>query len=166
MLASPQTQAPPILRALRISYGIVASPSTQARAIRLTASVKALRPGVYQVGACIVSHWSGDDELGACTCQQARKDQRRACAHKLAVRLSEHTSASAARAYFAAAQVDEPEIIAIYARAKMPAYYPAAPKGFRVIEIQDGWATLENIATGTHASARAASLTHVYPFYE
>jgi len=143
------------------------TPSASRRVLALAQTVRAIRPGVYLVGACVVDHWRG-----SCSCKQARQNKTKKCAHKLAVEIAALVEcppdgySPETRRHFEMLGYTQPKIVAIYCRAKLPACYPSAPLGFRVVEIVDGLATLENLATGTHADVPATELTHVFPFYE
>jgi len=162
-----QVQTPARIKALKFSYGIVASPSQAARAAALAPTARAILPGIYRVGECQVNLWHE-----ACTCKahRARALAGRPfvpCAHFLALYLAnEWSPISNPVTYLASVGIEEPEPIATYCHVRLPACYPPAPHGFRVVEAAEGWATLENVATGTHASAPVADLTHLITFYE
>lgn len=156
------------LNALKQSYRITANKTDAARAQRLAPTAHAIRPGVFEVGGATVDFWRS-----ACTCKTARARKQkgitpeaRPCPHFLALYLSgDWLPGFSPVPYFQSIEIEEPEILEIHCRAKLPACYPAAPKGFRILEAVEGWATLENIATGTHASARVESLYRLRPVY-
>lgn len=169
MLTSHPIYTKPALVALRLSYGVAASPSQAARAAALAPSVRAIRPGVYQVGASVCDLWRE-----SCSCKQARsaaiRGRRQAdspCVHYLALYLAREWSPIYNSVdYLRSVEVEQPEIIEYHCRAHLPTCYPPAPRGYLILEVSDGWATLQNISTGTHASAQVESLHHVQPVYE
>jgi hypothetical protein len=137
------------------------SPGQQARAQALAKTVRAIRPGVYQVGACIVDQWRN-----ACTCGQARraKVQGRiaACPHRLALWLAEGVDIDNPdpALYLKAADVQEPAIIAYYARIK-------GLKGLRRIECwPGGWVAVPLNDPAGWTMIETAEITHLQPMYE
>ena len=105
----------------------------------------------------------------ACTCKAHRTRTLKGlafkpCVHFLAVYLAGHWSPCFNPTQ--STRTPEPEIIATYCRADLPACYQPAPTGFEILEIAEGWATLRNLATGTHASARVSALHHVVFLYQ
>lgn len=132
----------------------------QTRAEELAQNVQAIKPGIYQVGNCIIDQWAN-----VCTC----KDRRlKPCVHRAALWLAEGVQFDDPdpTKYLKSAGVEEPQIIAIYCKAKLPACYPPAPKGFRVVAVNGDQVDLENVATGTHATTNKRNISHIYPFYE
>lgn len=140
------------------------TPSASRRVLALAQTVRAIRPGVYLVGSCIVDNWRG-----SCSCKSARRDQAHQCAHKLALRLAELVQCipggytSETRAYFADAGIDQPQIIATYAQVK-------GYRGRVRVHVANGWV----IATAPDGERFAVcptseSLRYVsrlFPFYE
>ena len=140
------------------------TPSASARVLALAQTVRAIRPGVYLVGACIVDCWRG-----ACSCKQARRNQSHKCAHKLAIEISEFVECipggytTETRAFFAASHIDQPRIIAMYAQV-------AGYHGRVRVHTANGWV----IATAPNSEQFAVcptseSLRYVsrlFPFYE
>lgn len=160
-------EAPALLTALRFSYGLVTTPTQAAQARQLAPSVKELKPGIYQVGKCQVNLWRE-----SCTCKAHRArilahQEPRPCVHFIALYLADKWRPIYNPVeYLKTIQVKEPQPIATFCRAKLPACYPPAPAGFRVIDVSAGIATLENIHTGTHADAPVSALVHLVTFYE
>lgn len=140
------------------------TPSASRRVLALAQTVRAIRPGVYLVGSCIVDNWRG-----SCSCKSARRDQAHQCAHKLALRLAELVQCipggytKETRAYFADAGIDQPQIIATYAQVK-------GHRGRVRVHVANGWV----IATAPDGERFAVcptdeSLRYVsrlFPFYE
>ena len=157
-------QMPSLFYALRYSYGIAASKTQAARAQALAPSVQEIRPYIYKAGSCQVSLWSM-----SCTCKEQRtrhiKNQPfKPCVHFLAVYLAGHwcpifnpTETTT---------IKEPQVLARFCRATLPACYPPASLGFEILEAVDGWATLRNLATNTHASAPVSALNRFVVLYE
>jgi len=162
-----EIQIPARFKALRLSFGVTASKSQASHAAHLAPTVRAIHPGIYRVGVCQVNLWHE-----ACTCKAHRSRALAGkpfspCAHFLALYLAnEWSPISSGIEYLQSVGIEEPEPIATYCHVVLPACYPPAPHGFRVLEAAEGWATLENVATGTHASAPVANLTRVITFYE
>jgi hypothetical protein len=162
-----QVQIPARIKALKFSFGVSASKSQVARAARLAPTVRAILPGVYHVGACQVNLWHE-----SCTCKASRARALAGlpfapCAHFLALYLAmEWSPISNGIEYLQSVGIEEPEPIATYCHVKLPTCYPPAPQGFRVLETAEGWAMLENVATGTHASARVSDLIRLITIYE
>lgn len=151
-------------KALEMSFSLCVSPSTQTRAARLAQDVKNIKPGIYKVGLCLVNHWEG-----SCTCKTYRTTKK-ICVHHVAVTLAEHVLSwqPMDKRYFNAAGIEQPKVIAIYARTKLDASHNTKPfKGgfYRVLEVSNGYASIEG-ANGLHATVKAGALTHVTPFYE
>jgi hypothetical protein len=170
-----QHQTPARFTALKYSFGISANATTQATARRLAPTVKAIKPGVFLVGACTCDLW----EM-SCSCKAARtrkakniSQDTRPCPHFVALYLSMDWTPGDPDPvkYLKSAGIEQPEIIAYYCRVfDLPACYPPAPAGFRVLEtytdgIGQRCADLENVATGTHVTRLIDHLTHVHPFY-
>lgn len=140
------------------------APSASRRVLALAKTVRAIRPGVYLVGSCVVDCWRG-----ACSCKQARHNQSIKCAHKLALEIAEFVECipggytKETRAYFANAGIDQPQVIAIYAQVK-------GYRGRVRVHVADGWV----IATAPDGECfavcpRSESLRYVsrlFPFYE
>jgi hypothetical protein len=170
-------EAPALLTALRFSYGLAATPTQAAQARQLAPSVKELKPGIFQVGKCQVNLWRE-----SCTCKEHRArilagKSPRPCVHFIALYLADRWRPIYNPVeYLKTIQVKEPQPVATFCRAKLPACYPPAPEGFRVIDVSApsltrdgtgaGIATLENIHTGTHADAPVSALVHLVTFYE
>lgn len=55
-------------------------------------------------------------------------------------------------------------VSAIYCRANLPACYPAAPRGFRVIDVENGKVELLNLATGTNATVTRSEIFSIRVF--
>ena len=53
-------------------------------------------------------------------------------------------------------------ISAIYCRANLPACYPPAPRGFRVVDVNNGLVDLLNLATGTHATVDRSGIFDIH----
>jgi len=161
-----QVQTPARIKALKFSFGISCSPSQAAQAARLAPSVRAILPGIYRVGACQINLWH---ESCTCKAHRARALAGRPftpCTHFLALYIANEWYPGYTTEYLASVGIEEPEPIATYCHVRLPACYPPAPHGFRVIEAAEGWATILNVATGTHASAPVADLTRLITFYE
>ena len=140
------------------------TPSASRRVLALAQTVRAIRPGVYLVGSCIVDNWRG-----SCSCKSARRDQAHQCAHKLALRLAELVQCipggytKETRAYFSSAGIDEPQIIATYAQVK-------GHRGRVRVHVANGWV----IATAPDGECFAVCSTseslryvsRLFPFYE
>jgi hypothetical protein len=160
-------EAPALLTALRFSYGLAATPTQAAQARQLAPSVKELKPGIYQVGKCQVNLWRE-----SCTCKAHRLPilaghTPRPCVHFIALYLADvWRPIYNPVEYLKTIQVKEPQPIATFCRVILPACYPPASAGFRVLDVSAGIATLENIHTGTHADAPVSALVHLVTFYE
>ena len=56
------------------------------------------------------------------------------------------------------------KIEAIYCRANLPACYPPAPRGFRVLGCENGIVDLENLTTGTNAFVKRSEIFQIRAF--
>ena len=140
------------------------APSASRRVLALAQTVRAIRPGVYLVGSCIVDNWRG-----SCSCKSARRDQAHKCAHKLALEIAKFVKCipggytKETRAYFADAGIEQPKVLAIYAQVK-------GYRGRVRVHISQDWV----IATTTNGETfavcpKSESLRYVsrlFPFYE
>ena len=113
-LSHLSTQAPARIRALRLSYGVVASPSQARRAAALAPSARAIRPGIYGVGACQVNLWRE-----SCSCKAHRSRALAGkpfapCAHFLALYLAGEWYPAYTTEYLASVGVEEPAPVATY----------------------------------------------------
>jgi len=55
-------------------------------------------------------------------------------------------------------------IKAIYCHANLPACYPPAPRGFRVLGCENGIVDLENLTTGTNALVKRSEIFSIRVF--
>ncbi len=119
---SLKTQTPARLKALRFSFGITATASDAAKAHRLAQAIVKIRPGVLQIGRCTVDLWRM-----SCTCSAMRTRKQKGiaptvkpCPHFLAAYLAmEWTPCDPDPVlYLRRAGIQEPRIIATYARVK------------------------------------------------
>jgi hypothetical protein len=150
-------------------HPVHATPRQQAQAISLARKISEIRPGVYTVGNCIVDLW----RMG-CTCKASRTRKIRGilpaakpCPHFLALWVGGIWYMPDPRPikYLETLGIQQPEIIATYCRASLPACYPPAPKGFRILAASVDYAELENLHTGTHVRVPLATIRQVLPFY-
>lgn len=150
-------------KSLKYSFGIVASASALKRAAHLAETVKAIRPGVYAVGACTCDLWRY-----SCSCKDARlphkRDQQtRPCAHYLALYLTLNWVPSDPDPvlYLRTAGIEQPVVLAMYAQVK-------TYRGLhRIISACEDYAWLEPVdkqATCTGAPIRL--LNSLVMFYE
>jgi hypothetical protein len=137
------------------------SRSQQARAAQLATSVKAIRPGVYSIGACIVDEWRN-----SCTCQAARRAKlagsNAPCIHRLALWLAEGVQLDDRdpAAYLRNAGIEQPGIIAIYARV-------TGMHGLQRIErYGEKWAAVPLNDLEAWSIIEAEDITHLQPLYE
>jgi hypothetical protein len=56
------------------------------------------------------------------------------------------------------------KVASIYCRAHLPACYPPAPRGFRVLGCENGRVDLLNIDTGTHATVDRSEIYNIRAF--
>ena len=140
------------------------APSASRRVLALAQAVRAIRPGVYLVGSCIVDNWRG-----ACSCKAARHNQSNKCAHKLALEIAELVECrpngydKTARDWFRKAGITQPQVIAIYAQVK-------GYRGRVRVHISQDWV----IATTTNGETFAVCpkseslryISRLFPFYE
>lgn len=163
------TQSPARLRALRASYGIVTTPSTQAKARKLAPTVTAFRPGVYRVGACICDLWRM-----SCTCKAARRPgqaQRQAekpCPHFVALYLAgEWCPADPDPVlYLKSVGVERPEIIALYARVSFWWGRLCKPFTARIEPTGIPGCFCAILPDGAKTYCQAEHIRHILPFYE
>lgn len=137
------------------------SPAQQARAQTLASTVRAVRPGVYQIGACTIDQWRN-----SCTCKQARRAKLRgkiaACPHRLALWLAEGVDIENPdpALYLKVADVQQPEIIAIYARV-------AGLAGLHRIEKQgEQWVAVPLNDLAAWVMIEQTEIKHLQPIYE
>lgn len=154
------------LSALKVSFGIPANNSDAASARRLSETVNQICPGVFQVGESTCDLWRE-----SCTCKRARSQKAKAtarpCPHYLALYLAgEWTPIYNPTTYLESIGLQQPEILETHCHATLPTCYPPAPLGFRILEACNGWTTLENLATGTHASVESSKIRNMRPIYE
>jgi hypothetical protein len=125
MLASIylKTQSKAFFSSLRFSFGISTTKSAQAQALKLAPTVKIVKPGIFSVGKSTCDLWHM-----SCTCQSARQRKAKGisqinhpCPHFIALYLAQEWHPYPTEdpvAHLKAAGIEQPAIIAIYARVK------------------------------------------------
>jgi hypothetical protein len=176
-------QTPSRVKALRYSFGIATSKTNIKRASQLAPTVKAFRPGVYRVGSCICDLWRM-----SCSCKAARSRHQNQnahpCPHFLALFLAQEWTPGDPDPvkYLKSVGIEQPEIIATYARAHYKTVFYGAPptpgesETFFVIKIHanveiqesdhEGYYHARNIKTQDWFYVRKNHISNIAPFYE
>jgi len=156
-----------LMRALAVSYGVSASLSQARRARALAASVRAIHPAIYQVGACQVNLWHL-----SCTCKSARSRTLAGrpwgpCVHVLALYLAGEWSPSHDQAaYLASVGVEEPAPVATYChiRGRRGAYRVTGT--YRQLPACPPWVEIADQSGQPQAPARMGEIHRLTTIYE
>ena len=166
-IQSLAVQAPARIRALWLSYGIAASPSQARRAAALAPSARAIRPGIYGVGACQVNLWRR-----SCNCKDHRTRALAGkpfapCAHFLALYLAgEWSPISNPVMYLASVGIEEPEPIATYCHVAGRRGCYRITGAYRQLPACPPWVEICSLTGEPQPSARMSEINHLVTIYD
>ena len=153
------------IRALKYSFGVIASKSTAAKASSLASHINNVRPGIYKVGNCYVDLWQM-----SCTCSQSRKSrQSHTCPHFIALYLALIWIPGDPNptAYLQKLHVFQPRIIAIYARInEWKGYHLAHRITARIEHSGQPGTCLAILPDGSQSYINLSACNRITPFYE
>jgi len=164
-LSHLSTQAPARIRALRLSYGVVASPSQAARAAALAPSARAILPGIYGVGACQVNLWR---ESCSCKAHRSRAIAGKPfapCAHFLALYLAGEWYPAYTTEYLASVGIEEPNPIATYCHVAGRRGCYRITGAYRQLPACPPWVEICSLTGEPQPSARMSEIIRVTTIY-
>ena len=164
-LSHLSTQAPARIRALRLSYGVVASPSQARRAAALAPSARAIRPGVWMVGGSQVNLWRR-----SCSCKAHRSRALAGrpfapCVHYLALYLAGEWYPDYTTEYLASVGIEEPEPIATYCHVAGRRGCYRVTGAYHQLPACPPWVEICSLTSEPQPSARMSEINRVTTIY-
>ena len=164
-IQSLAVQAPARIRALWLSYGIAASPSQARRAAALAPSARAIRPGVWMVGASQINLWRRSCNCKAhCTHALAGLPWS-PCVHYLALYLAGEWYPAYTTEYLASVGVEEPAPIATYCHVAGRRGCYRITGTYHQLPACPGWVEICSLTGEPQPSARMSEIIRVTTIY-